>query len=189
MMMTKKSTSSSASPAKKPTNATAPVSLDRWVERTHRLLELERQEEIQGVQQELATLPDAENPSVLANLRVAQLTTGLFGRTLVRLELPSLHVQRPKPHQFTVGDLVQLRVESLQAKDGGYPTGIVARVEETAISVALSEGDDVDEAALWSAGRLTIDRLVNNATFAKLSETLDLLARHDGGAGQRVLDV
>ncbi|KAJ0399921.1 hypothetical protein ATCC90586_000107 [Pythium insidiosum] len=160
--------------------------LDRWVERTRRLLELERQEEVQAVQQELATRPDAENPGVLSQLRVAQLSTGLFGRTLVRLELPSPHVQRPKPHQFSVGDLVQLRVE---APDGSLPTGIVARVDDTAVSVALSEGQDVDEAALWSAGRVTLDRLVNNATFAKLSETLDRLARHDGGAGQRLVDV
>ncbi|KAF1318880.1 DNA polymerase alpha-associated dna helicase a, partial [Globisporangium splendens] len=139
---------------------------------------------------------DAVSASTM--LKLAQYSTGLFGRTVVKLAFPSAHVQRAKPHQFTVGDLVQLRiarpsassssVKSSSASGAKYPTGIVARVEETALSITLSESDDVDEDELL-AKAVTIDRLVNNATFVKLSSALDRLAKFDYGAAQSVVEI
>lgn len=67
----------------------------------------------------------------------------------------------------------------------------MAKVEERGISVAVnSEQDDVDEVELLGAsGAITLDRLVNNATFVKLSSALDQLAKFDYGAAQAVVDV
>uniref|UniRef100_K3X5G7 DNA helicase n=1 Tax=Globisporangium ultimum (strain ATCC 200006 / CBS 805.95 / DAOM BR144) TaxID=431595 RepID=K3X5G7_GLOUD len=179
---------STAPPSKRPL---APTPLDAWVDKTRKLLAREKDEEIVVMQQELDALDDLQNPNVLVNLKVSQYSTGLFGRTVVKFAFPSAHVQRPKPHQFTVGDLVQLRIArpSTSSSNGAkYPTGIVARVEETALSVALSEGDDVDEDELL-AKSVTIDRLVNNATFVKLSSVLDQLAKFDFGAAQSVVEI
>lgn len=191
----------------------APVPLDQWVDTTRRLLVRERDEEVALVQQELATLDDAQNPSVLVNLRVKQQATALFGRTLVELAFPSVHVQRPKPHHFTVGDLVQIRLQSHRSsssssnssdsnaqatkaasKSGAatskLPTGIVARVDETSISIALSENDAIDDDELLASSHaITLDRLVNTATFAKISSALDQLAKFDYGAAQSVVEM
>ncbi|TYZ66700.1 hypothetical protein PybrP1_000791 [[Pythium] brassicae (nom. inval.)] len=151
-----------------------------------------RDEELALAQQELAALDDRLNPNVLVNLRLVQRSTALFGRSLLQFALPTA----PKPHQFTVGDLVQIRVrkrsDATPASGGraAYPTGVVARVEETAIAVALGENEDLDEdELLTSHDTVTLDRLVNNATFAKIASALDQLAKFDCGAAQAVVDV
>lgn len=170
--------------------------LDAWVERTKKLLQREQQEEIELMQQELAQLDDAENPNVLPQLRVTSVSTGLFGRTLVKCAFPSQHLQKPKPHHFTVGDLVQLRIKkpsaaassSKQQQNSEYPTGIVTRVDDTSIALALGEGQDVEENDLLSQ-QVTMDRLVNNATFVKISSAMDRMAKFDYGQAQNVVEV
>lgn len=169
------------------------IPLEKWVDTTRRLLSREKDEEIALMQQELDTLDDLQNPNVLVNLRLVQNATGLFGRTVLKFAFPSAHVQRPKPHQFTVGDLVQIRVKKSGASTASsagakYPTGIVARVEETGISIALGENEEVEEEDLL-AKSVTLDRLVNNATFAKISSALDQLAKYDYGAAQSVVEM
>ncbi|KAG7397992.1 DNA-binding protein SMUBP-2 [Phytophthora boehmeriae] len=168
------------------------VPLETWVASTRRLLALEQQEEVQSVREELATLDDNENPNVLPHLTLSRLSTGLFGRTLLQFSFPSLALQQAKPHQFTVGDLVQIRVQKSPPTGVKLPTGIVSRVEERGISIAVSgdQDNDVDEVELLAAGAgVTLDRLVNNATFVKLTSALDQLAKFDFGAAQAVVDV
>ncbi|RLN06442.1 hypothetical protein BBJ28_00011414 [Nothophytophthora sp. Chile5] len=159
--------------------ALRPVPLETWVAHTRRLLAQEQQDEVRAMQEELAALDDAENPNVLSHLQLSSCSTALFGRTLLKFSLPSQHLQRPKPHQFTVGDLAQIRLQKAPPAGAKLPTGIVSRVEERAISVAVSsDQDDVDEVELLAAGAgVTLDRLVNNATFVKLSSALDQLAK------------
>lgn len=176
--------------ARRPPKPLQPEPLERWVEKTRRLLARERDEELALAQQELAALDDRRNPNVLPDLRLAQRSTALFGRALLKFALP----KTPKPHQFTVGDLVQLRLKASptaeEKKTRAFPTGIVARVEETAISVALGENEDLDEDELLASNdALTLDRLVNNATFAKISSALEQLTKFDYGAAQGVVDV
>ncbi|CEG41368.1 dna-binding protein smubp-2 [Plasmopara halstedii] len=165
--------------------ALLPVTLETWLTSTRRLLSIEQQEEVDAMRKELTTLDDRDNPNVLTHLTLARYSTGLFGRMILHLSLPSLHLRQAKPHHFTVGDLVQLRVQ----KSTSIPTGIVSRVEEHAISVAFnSEHDEIDELAL-SATTLTLDRLVNTATFAKLTDTLDQMTKLDFGTANKVIDV
>ncbi|KAF4317090.1 hypothetical protein BBO99_00008016 [Phytophthora kernoviae] len=168
------------------------VPLETWVTSTRHLLSLEQQEEVQSVREELATLDDNENPNVLTHLTLSRCSTGLFGRTLLQFSFPSLALQQAKPHQFTVGDLVQIRLQKSLPTGTKLPTGIVSRVEERGISIAVSsdQENDVDEVELLSAGAgVTLDRLVNNATFIKLTSALDQLAKFDFGAAQAVVDV
>ncbi|KAK1942486.1 DNA-binding protein SMUBP-2 [Phytophthora citrophthora] len=166
------------------------VSLEAWLASTRRLLAMEQQEEVQTMREELATLDDNENPNVLTHLTLAKYSTGLFGRTLLQFSFPSLSLRQAKPHQFTVGDLVQIRVKNASTGDK-LPTGIVSRVEERSISVAVSsEQDDVDEVELLGAAAgITLDRLVNNATFVKLTSALDQMTKFEFGAAQSVVDV
>ncbi|KAL4145980.1 hypothetical protein PRNP1_011853 [Phytophthora ramorum] len=165
-----------------------PVSLESWVASTRRLLSLEQQEEMQAMREELATLDDHENPNVLTHLTLARYSTGLFGRTLLQFSFPSLSLRQAKPHQFSVGDLVQIRLHKSAEK---LPTGIVSKVEEKGLSVAVnSDHDDVDEVELLGAAAgITLDRLVNNATFVKLTSALDQMTKFDFGAAQAVVDV
>ncbi|POM72410.1 DNA polymerase alpha-associated DNA helicase A, partial [Phytophthora palmivora] len=167
-----------------------PVSLEAWVASTRRLLSLEQQEEVQVMRDELATLDDSENPNVLTHLTLARYSTGLFGRILLQFSFPSLSLRQAKPHQFTVGDLVQIRVQKNTPAGNKLPTGIVSRVEDKGISIAVSsDQDDVDEAELLAATGVTLDRLVNNATFVKLTSALDQMAKFEFGAAQTVVDV
>lgn len=166
-----------------------PVSLASWVASTRRLLSMEQEEEVALMQHELALLDDRINPNVLTHLTLAHASTGLFGRTVLHLSFPSLHVRHAKSHHFTVGDLVQLRVETSKAKRKPFPTGLVARVEERGITIAItSDHDDVEEMDLFTA-TMTLDRLVNNATYQKLTQTLDRLTQGDFGPAQAVHDV
>lgn len=184
-------------PKTKGKTAAAAVPLDKWLVDARRLLVQEQREEVEAVREELRTLSDAENPGVLSNLQLASLSTALFGRTLLKLALPAPALQRPKPHQFTVGDLVQIRLKRSAAKTSGkvdakLPTGIVARVEERFISIALSADDagDVDEDELLAQGNgIILDRLANQATFVKISSALDQLAKFDYGEAQSVVEV
>ncbi|KAL3659184.1 hypothetical protein V7S43_015762 [Phytophthora oleae] len=167
------------------------VSLEAWLASTRRLLAMEQQGEVQNMREELATLSDNDNPNVLTHLTLAKYSTGLFGRTLLQFSFPSLSLRQAKPHQFTVGDLVQIRVQKNIPTGDKLPTGIVSRVEERSISVAVSsEQDDVDEVGLLGAAAgITLDRLVNNATFVKLTSALDQMTKFEFGAAQSVVDV
>ncbi|GMF31750.1 unnamed protein product [Phytophthora lilii] len=160
--------------------------LETWVAATRRLLALEQQEEVQAVREQLAALDDDENPNVLTRLALARSSTGLFGRTLLQFAFPSRSLRQAKPHQFSVGDLVQIRA-GRGTQPPQLPTAIVARVDERGVSVAVSEQDDVDEAELQAD--VTLDRLVNNATFVKLTSALDQLAKADFGAARAVVEV
>ncbi|KAG1685431.1 hypothetical protein DVH05_008369 [Phytophthora capsici] len=167
------------------------VTLEAWLASTRRLLAMEQQEEVQTMREELEMLDDNENPNVLTHLTLAKYSTGLFGRTLLQFSFPSLSLRQAKPHQFTVGDLVQIRVQKNTPTGDKLPTGIVSKVEERSISVAVSsEQDDVDEVELLGAAAgITLDRLVNNATFVKLTSALDQMTKFDFGAAQSVVDV
>ncbi|KAG7384713.1 DNA-binding protein SMUBP-2 [Phytophthora pseudosyringae] len=171
--------------------ALRPVSLEAWLASTRRLLSMEQQEEVQTMRDELAALEDNENPNVLTHLTLSRYSTGLFGRTLLQFSFPSRSLRQVKPHHFTVGDLVQIRAQKSASAGDKLPTGIVSRVEERGISVAVSgDQDDVDEVELLGAAAgVTLDRLVNNATFVKLSNALDQMSKFEFGAAQAVVDV
>ncbi|EEY67397.1 DNA polymerase alpha-associated DNA helicase A, putative [Phytophthora infestans T30-4] len=186
--MPKKANASAASAGAR---ALRPVALETWLASTRRLLSMEQQEEVQTMRDELETLDDNENPNVLTHLTLARYSTGLFGRTLLQFSFPSLSLRQAKPHQFTVGDLVQIRAQKNTLTGAKLPTGIVSRVEERGISVAVnSDQEDVDEVELLTAtAGVTLDRLVNNATFLKLTSALDQMTKFEFGAAQTVVDV
>ncbi|CAI5736036.1 unnamed protein product [Peronospora destructor] len=91
------------------TSRLRPVALETWLESTRRLLSLEQKEEVETMRDEVATLDDRDNPNVLLHLSLSRSYTGLFGRPVFQFTFPSLFLHKPKPHHFTVGDVVQVR--------------------------------------------------------------------------------
>uniref|UniRef100_A0AAV1TEX1 DNA helicase n=1 Tax=Peronospora matthiolae TaxID=2874970 RepID=A0AAV1TEX1_9STRA len=170
------------------------MAMEAWVAMTRRLLQLEQKEETQTRQNELQMLHDKDNPNVLTHLTLARCSTGLFGRSVLQFRLPSLSIRHTTPHHFKVGDVVQLRGQKKSMQTGLlWPTGIVSRVEDQSLCVAIqpsdvSENPDADE---WDdlGATFTLDRLVNNATFEKLLRVLRQMEKHDVAAAQAVIDV
>ncbi|CAI5731749.1 unnamed protein product [Hyaloperonospora brassicae] len=171
------------------------VDMDVWVALTRRLLQLEQDDEVQTRQTELATLADKENPNVLTHLTLARCSTGLFGRSVLQFRLPLLSIRHTTPHQFKVGDVVQLRGERKSAQVGhSHPTGLVSRVDDQSLSVAIqprdrNNSDDSDDDVDDVGAKYTLDRLVNTATFEKLLRVLRQMEKHDVEAAQAVVDV
>uniref|UniRef100_M4BCJ9 DNA helicase n=1 Tax=Hyaloperonospora arabidopsidis (strain Emoy2) TaxID=559515 RepID=M4BCJ9_HYAAE len=161
---------------------------------TRRLLELEQNEEIQTRQNELQMLNDKDNPNVLTHITLARCSTGLFGRSVLQFRLPSLSIRHTKPHHFKVGDVVQLRGQKKSTQTGLlWPTGIVSRVEDQSLCVAIQPSDlsNSPEDDEWDdlGTTFTLDRLVNNATFEKLLRVLRQMEKHDVAAAQAAIDV
>ncbi|CAK4383924.1 unnamed protein product [Aphanomyces euteiches] len=133
------------------------------------------------------TLPALLNPNVLLHLAMASSSTGLFGRTVVVLK--QNQGREFGPHNFSIGDLVQMSIPtaSLTPKNAeGFPKGIVTKVQDNAISVAFEDLDDVED---YDHQTIRLDRLVNDATYRKLHEGIDALAKYNDGPAMNVLNV
>jgi ATP-dependent RNA/DNA helicase IGHMBP2 len=93
---------------------------------------------------------------VLSNLQVAEVSVGLYGRTVVRFELsPTTNSAGGTAaaasslllpaHRFTTGDEVEVRSKSHGSKSGSgsrssnsNPDGVISQVTDSSISIALS---------------------------------------------------
>jgi hypothetical protein len=123
-----------------------PISLEKWLDKSRLILQKEREAEISQSQLENDTLPTASNPNVLVNLVLASASTGLFGRTVFVLK--QSHSRVFGNHHFTIGDLVQLSIPSASltpASAESFPKGIVTKVEDSALSVAFEDMEDMDD--------------------------------------------
>jgi len=150
--------------------------------RTHRrLLQLERQAEIDAANELLQTRSDAElqaRGSSLQRLQVADLEPGFGGRLLAVLQ-PSRGGPLPA-HRFGPGDVVALR-STREAPPLG--SAVVLRCRHDSITLALDD-EDLDLPPL-----LRIDRLVTEVTYRRLDEALRGLDRELRGEAARLPDV
>jgi superfamily I DNA and/or RNA helicase len=150
--------------------------------RTHRrLLQLERQAEIDAANELLQTRSDAEllaRGISLQRLMVADLEPGFGGRLLAVLQ-PSRGGPLPA-HRFGPGDVVALR-----STREGPPLGsaVVLRCRHDSITLALDD-EDFDLPPL-----LRIDRLVTEVTYRRLDEALRGLDRELRGDAARLPEV
>jgi ATP-dependent RNA/DNA helicase IGHMBP2 len=193
------------------------LQLDAWLELQGRLLEDERTEEIDAAVALLTTgsLSELEARGVvLPRLVVSDVTTGLFGRTIVRLAdrfdrlLPS--------HRFTPGDIVGMRVagrggggsgggvggavSQVSGGDvrGSYDaSGVVTMTDDSSVSVALDETNDSVAAAAIDKGngvafgdKVRLDRLADDVTYKRLRDVLVAVRRSaSSGPAQRLLSL
>ncbi|KAF8070908.1 Ighmbp2 [Scenedesmus sp. PABB004] len=143
-----------------------------------RLLDMERQAEVDAAHEAAALCSTARAQArgrALLNLRVSDAEGGLLGRTLLTL-VPNKGFGATPPlplpaHKFGPHDVVALRPNS--AGLGGPPlcSGLVYRVRDCSITVAV---DEPPEEGLDQPLRL--EKLANEVTYQRLQETLRQLS-------------
>ncbi|XP_078665044.1 DNA-binding protein SMUBP-2-like isoform X2 [Branchiostoma floridae x Branchiostoma belcheri] len=157
------------------------MAVQKFVKKTVRLLELERQAEIE----ETRLLQDQVSPKelqrrgvCLLKLGVVEQSVGLYGRSLLTLrpghaggakELPS--------HTFTPGDIVGLTPSSEARPGAPQLSGVVSYVTTAAISIAFDESVDVlslDGDALYN-----VVKLANDITYKRLKRALKDLETYE----------
>ncbi|GFR40163.1 hypothetical protein Agub_g720 [Astrephomene gubernaculifera] len=145
---------------------------------------MEREAEIAQANEETSTCsPETAQARgrALLNLRLDDVEGGLLGRTLLTLvsnkgygaggppaELP--------PHKFGPHDVVAIRPSRGPSDGPALVSGVIYRVRETSIVVAV---DEAPEEGLDQPVRL--DKLANEVTYQRLQGTLDALLRVRGG--------
>ncbi|ETV68628.1 hypothetical protein H257_15438 [Aphanomyces astaci] len=163
------------------------IPLERWLDKTRKLLQMEREAEISQAKLENDTLPATSNPNVLLRLFMTSASTGLFGRTV--LVLKHNHGREFGAHHFSVGDLVSMCIPTASltpTNADGFPKGIVTKVDDNSISVAFEDLEDSDG---YHNEPIRLDRLVNDATYRKLNDALDELAKFSDGPAQHIVNV
>jgi hypothetical protein len=193
------------------TAADARVTLEAFVERTAKLLDMERDAEVaQAAEAAAAATPAAAaaRGSALLGLRLADAEGGLLGRTLLTLVANKGFAQGAPvsaapplpPHKFGPHDLVAIKPNKQGGGGGGassgdaaaasggagagaggaLATGLVYRIRDNAIVVAV---DDAPDEGLDVPLRL--EKLANETTHKRMCETLACLrAAAAAGGGQ-----
>lgn len=163
--------------------------IDRFVEKTLSLLELERKAEVEETAGLQATLPAAELERLglsLLRLKVAEEFTGFGGRLFVVLE--STRGGALPANRLQAGDIVSLRPSRESPNSGSprssLPTAVVYRASRERITLAL---DEDPEDGLPDAVRL--DKVANDVTFRRMRLALERLADYGRGPAMRLREV
>ncbi|XP_019632697.1 PREDICTED: DNA-binding protein SMUBP-2-like [Branchiostoma belcheri] len=157
------------------------MAVQKFVKKTVRLLELERQAEIE----ETRLLQDQVSPKelqrrgvCLLKLGVVEQSVGLYGRSLLTLRPGHAGGARELPsHTFTPGDIVGLTLSSEARPGAPQLSGVVSYVTTAAISVAFDESVDVlslDGDALYN-----VVKLANDVTYKRLKRALKDLETYE----------
>ena len=148
------------------------ISVDAFCAKISPLLELERGAEV--AQSEAAHLSGVEaavrRGACLTGLRATDVSPGFMGRTVVTLT-PSRGEGAALPaHKLGPHDVVALHLS--RAEPGGQPLarGVVCRLTESSVAVAL---DDAPDEGL--DGLLRLDQLANEVTYERLKAALKAL--------------
>ncbi|MBI4584823.1 MAG: IGHMBP2 family helicase [Planctomycetes bacterium] len=165
------------------------IAIERFVEKSLRLLELERQAEIEEAERLQAAFSAHELEKrgwCLARLKIADQFTGPGGRAAVVLE-PSRGGDLPA-HRFQPGDLVSARAlhAAAPARSRAAPpaTAVVYRVDRRRIVLLLDEApeEDLEEP-------LRVDHITNDITYQRLRGAMERLRRPERGPAARLREV
>lgn len=158
--------------------------LPQFVAHMEELVEMERQAEVAAAEDSLtaATPEQAQSRGrALLNLRLEDAEGGLLGRTLltlVRNKLGSSGEEALPQHKFSPHDIVRIRAAKGEPSAPVLAQGVVYRVKESSITVAVDdppdEGLDVP---------LKLEKLANEVTYARLKAAIKGLGSV-GGNGQ-----
>ncbi|WBW74715.1 DNA polymerase alpha-associated DNA helicase A [Schizosaccharomyces osmophilus] len=165
------------------------MSEEAWIEE-YSEKELNFIEEIQKVEIEEAetllkkySLPTLQkNGIALVNLRISSIRTGFGGKTVIELERdPAFSNSDILPvNSFSPGDVVRLSQgggksdtrasKSVDKNKGTDPSteGVITRVQEKSISIALNSEEDVPSLAEG----LSIVKLANRTTYERMKDTM-----------------
>ncbi|RDB23722.1 DNA polymerase alpha-associated DNA helicase A [Hypsizygus marmoreus] len=131
----------------------------------------------------------------LSGLGIVGINIGLGGKTLVELERPTAYHTSPifPPHTFRPGDLARIEANvsasgsSKKAKKvvseetkGSQPEGVVYKVSETRIVIAIDSSDASSE-DLDLPERCRVLKLANSITYDRMDNALDRLEKRSSG--------
>ncbi|KXZ43249.1 hypothetical protein GPECTOR_96g715 [Gonium pectorale] len=161
-----------------------PATLEAFVELSRKLIDMEKNAEIEQANEETSLCsPETAQARgrALLNLRVDDVEGGLLGRTLLTLVSNKGYgaggppVELP-PHKFGPHDVVALRPSRGPADGPALVSGVIYRIREASIIVAVDEApeDGLDQP-------LRLDKLANEVTYQRLRATLESLIRVKGG--------
>ncbi|PNH09678.1 DNA-binding protein SMUBP-2 [Tetrabaena socialis] len=162
----------------------APATVEAFVELNRRLIEMEREAEVAQAEEETSLYsPETAQARgrTLLNLRVDNIEGGLLGRTLLTLVSNKGYgaggppVELP-PHKFGPHDVVALRPNRGPADGPAVVSGVIYRIRDTSVVVAIDEAPDegLDQP-------LRLEKLANEVTYQRLRGTLDSLLRVTAG--------
>ncbi|KAK9915598.1 hypothetical protein WJX75_001370 [Coccomyxa subellipsoidea] len=168
------------------------LSLEDFVSRTLPLLEMEHEAEVAQAQESIAQRrPEVAQARgrALLNLRLRDAEGGLLGRTLLALvsNKGGGTISVPLPaHKVSPHDVVELRPSKGDASLPAIASGVVHRVRDDCITVAV---EDMPDEGLEQPLRL--DKLANEVTYRRLKETLESLggAVAQAGPAATLMDV
>ncbi len=156
-----------------------PFELLQFINKTGRLLDLERRAEIEEtveLQKRLTPEELERRGRCLLGARLDAIHATLGGRTAVEL-IPG-RGQEFVRHQFQNGDVVMVRRQKV---DELGPTGVVERVYPDRLRITL-DGDLEQDLE----GRLRIDRVTNDTTYRRLTQCLVDLGSDRDFPGERL---
>jgi ATP-dependent RNA/DNA helicase IGHMBP2 len=157
------------------------VSVEAFVATTSRLLELERAAELASGEAVLAAGVEAAVALgvCVRNLRVTDASPGFLGRTVLTFTLRGQSDVPLPDHKLGVHDVVAIRPSSGAANEAPLARGIVSRLTDAQLSVAL---DDAPEGPLCE-GAMRVERLTNDVTHTRLKGALTALQAAHAGSG------
>lgn len=161
---------------KKPT---APLTPASFVEITRPLIDMELAAEQEQSEEAIGdSTPDEAMAAgrALLGLRCTDVTGGLLGKSVLKLENAKGGGGGPLPaHKMTPHDIVALRPNKGASEGAPLGTGVVYRVTETYVKVAM---DEPPEGGL--DGTLRLEKLANEVTYQRLRLALDKLETAEG---------
>mmetsp|Transcript_18952 Transcript_18952/g.52864 ORF Transcript_18952/g.52864 Transcript_18952/m.52864 type:complete len:800 (-) Transcript_18952:678-3077(-) len=171
------------------------MSLEEFVAMTVPLLEAEKMSEVEEARQSLAAAGSSAAASrgrALLNLRCHDVEGGLMGRSLITLVSNkgggTLQSEPLAPHKFSPHDVVALRPNKGEPSCDALAEGLVYRVKDGSIIVAV---DELPEEGLDAPLRL--EKLANEVTYKRYQETLRKLtvagSKTAGDGSSRLADV
>ena len=166
----------------KPARKLSTVSVEAFCATMAPLLELERNAEMEQSEEAHLSGVDAatQRGACLAGLRATDASPGFMGRTVITLT-PSRGEGAPLPaHRFGPHDVVAIRPSRAEPGSPPLARGVVCRLTESSIAVALDDApdDDLD-------GLLRVDRLANEVTHERLKAALRALTAAAAASGGR----
>ncbi|KAM4553672.1 DNA-binding protein SMUBP-2 [Fundulus diaphanus] len=167
------------------------MAVEKFVSKTLELLQQEREAEIEETKiwQENISLKDLQNKGVcLLKLRVGSQSTGLYGRTVVVLE-PRKHLgfSSLPSNSFGPGDIVGLHDPSGCSVSSQICTGIVTRISQASVSVAVE--DLKDEASFDAECLYNLLKLANDVTYKRMKRALNTLNGYRNGPAASLIHV
>ncbi|XP_070564709.1 LOW QUALITY PROTEIN: DNA-binding protein SMUBP-2-like [Ptychodera flava] len=152
-----------------------------FTEKTLKLLELERNEDIEETRKLWISSSAKELQKrglCLLKLQITSMRTGLYGRTLVVMELARHFTDRKLPcHSMTSGDIIGLSLSQSHHCGDMIASGILTKVREVSVTVAFDES--YDSLSLSEQDLYTITKLANDVTYKRIKKALnDMDGRH-----------